>query len=191
MALQTLSSTNSNMSRTLLLVCSPPPAATNTSPFPTYKALNKLAPSYLSDLLPLHAPTRCLRSAGTNTLKTIRTKHWTWGDRAFSAAAPSLWNDLPLPIRLAPNIALFKQSLKTHLFNLAFTWTSPAPSPPLLDLYASFLYNILFVCFVQSFLFIFYICLILFVLIHVKRLWVLQKRYKKTRIIIIIIYCNS
>ena len=87
----------------------------------TFKALNNLAPSYLSDLLPLHAPTRCLRSAGANTLKTIRTKRRTWGDRAFSAAAPSLWNDLPLPIRLAPNIELFKHSLKTHLFNLAFT----------------------------------------------------------------------
>src|SRR4029434_8212205 len=28
----------------------------------TFKALNNLAPSYLSDLLPLHAPTRCLWS---------------------------------------------------------------------------------------------------------------------------------
>ena len=61
----------------------------------TFKALNNLALSYLSDLLPLHAPNRCLRSAGANTVKTIRTKHRTWGDRAFSAAAPSLWNDLP------------------------------------------------------------------------------------------------
>ena len=33
----------------------------------TFKALNNLAPSYLSDLLPLHAPTRCLRSAGKHS----------------------------------------------------------------------------------------------------------------------------
>ncbi|XP_046885326.1 uncharacterized protein LOC124473723 [Hypomesus transpacificus] len=77
----------------------------------TYKALNNLAPPYLSDLLPLHAPTRCLRSAGANTLKTIRAKHRTWGDRAFSVAAPFLWNALPIHIHQAPTIASFKQTL--------------------------------------------------------------------------------
>ncbi|XP_071375300.1 scavenger receptor cysteine-rich domain-containing protein DMBT1-like [Centroberyx affinis] len=61
----------------------------------TYKAINNLAPPYLSDLVPRHTPTRCLRSAATTTLKTTRTKLRTWGDRAFSVAAPSLWNALP------------------------------------------------------------------------------------------------
>ena len=138
---------NSNMFRTLPLDCSPPPAAMNTSPRSyatstgsrvkyridfkilrtTYKALNNLAPPYLSDLLPLHAPTRCLRSTGANTLKTIRTKCLTWGDRALSVAAPSLWNTLPIHIRQAPTLSLSKQALKTpapfqtHLFKLAFT----------------------------------------------------------------------
>ena len=86
----------------------------------TYKALNNLAPDYLSDLLPLHAPTRCLRSAGANMLKIIRTKRRTWGDRAFSAAAPSLWNALPIHIRQAPTLPSFKKALKTHLFKIAF-----------------------------------------------------------------------
>jgi len=63
-------------------------------------------------------PTRCLRSAGTNTLKIIRTKHRTWGDRAFSAAAPALWNALPIHIRQSPTLPSFKQALKTHLFKL-------------------------------------------------------------------------
>jgi len=86
----------------------------------TKKALNNLAPPYLSDLLPLHAPTRCLRSTGTTALKIIRTKRRTWGDRAFSAAPP-LWNALAIHIRQAPTLPLFKQALKTHLFQLAFT----------------------------------------------------------------------
>ena len=86
----------------------------------TYKALNNLAPDYLSDLLPLHAPTRCLRSAGANMLKIIRTKRRTWGDRAFSAAAPSLWNALPIHIRQTPTLPSFKKALKTHLFKIAF-----------------------------------------------------------------------
>ncbi|KAK0147849.1 Disintegrin and metalloproteinase domain-containing protein 22 [Merluccius polli] len=51
---------------------------------------------------------------------STRTKHRTWGDRAFSIAAPSLWNSLPKPIRDCTNINNFKTQLKTHLFKLAF-----------------------------------------------------------------------
>ena len=87
----------------------------------TYKAINNLAPSYLADLVPLHTPSRCLRSDDQTTLKTTRTKLRTWGDRAFSAAAPSLWNALPNHIRQANTLPTFKQALKTHLFKLAFT----------------------------------------------------------------------
>ena len=44
----------------------------------------------------------------------------TLGDRAFSSAAPNLWNNLPLHIRLEDNFERFKSLLKTHLFRLAF-----------------------------------------------------------------------
>ncbi|KAF7649949.1 hypothetical protein LDENG_00133530, partial [Lucifuga dentata] len=40
----------------------------------TYKALNNMAPSYLSNLLQHHTTTRSLRSADANLLNTIRTK---------------------------------------------------------------------------------------------------------------------
>ena len=49
-----------------------------------------------------------------------RTKHRTWGDRAFSVAAPTLWNSLPKSIRHCTDIHIFKSLLKTHLFKLAF-----------------------------------------------------------------------
>ncbi|XP_010792557.1 uncharacterized protein, partial [Notothenia coriiceps] len=66
----------------------------------TYKALNNQAPPYLTDLLHHHTPSRCLRSSEANLLSIpTRTNHRTWGDRAFSVAAPSLWNSLPQPIR--------------------------------------------------------------------------------------------
>ncbi|KAK0151579.1 hypothetical protein N1851_007117 [Merluccius polli] len=87
----------------------------------THKALNNQAPSYLSDLLHHHTPSRNLRSSHGNLLSPpTRTKHRTWGDRAFSIAAPSLWNSLPKPIRDCTNINNFKTLLKTHLFKLAF-----------------------------------------------------------------------
>uniref|UniRef100_UPI00358F988E uncharacterized protein n=1 Tax=Myxine glutinosa TaxID=7769 RepID=UPI00358F988E len=86
----------------------------------TYKALHNLAPSYLADLLSRHTPTRNLRSAGTNLLTpSIRTKFRSWGDRAFSIAAPTLWNSLPHTIRDSSSLTTFKTSLKTHLFNTA------------------------------------------------------------------------
>uniref|UniRef100_UPI003AACD8F8 scavenger receptor cysteine-rich type 1 protein M160-like n=1 Tax=Centroberyx gerrardi TaxID=166262 RepID=UPI003AACD8F8 len=62
------------------------------------------------------------RSADTTTVKTTRTKLRTWGDRAFSVAAPSFWNALPNHIRQAKTLPSFKQALKTHFFKLTFTW---------------------------------------------------------------------
>ncbi|CAH3026481.1 unnamed protein product [Porites evermanni] len=44
----------------------------------------------------------------------------TLGDRAYSSAAPNLWNNLPLHIRLEDDFERFKSLLKTHLFRLAF-----------------------------------------------------------------------
>ena len=39
------------------------------------------------------------------------------GDRAFSVAAPTLWNSLPLDIRCCVSLQSFKTLLKTHLYN--------------------------------------------------------------------------
>jgi len=42
------------------------------------------------------------------------------GDRAFSVAAPRLWNDLPLSVKSCPSLGVFQSALKTYLFSLAF-----------------------------------------------------------------------
>ncbi|XP_060773433.1 uncharacterized protein LOC132883614 isoform X2 [Neoarius graeffei] len=87
----------------------------------TYKALNNLAPSYLTDLLHRHSPTCRLRSADANLLTPITTsKYRTLGDRAFAIAAPTLWNSLPLAIRNSDTLLSFKRHLKTHLFKTAY-----------------------------------------------------------------------
>ena len=44
----------------------------------------------------------------------------TLGDRSFTCAAPKLWNELPLDIRSARTVNIFKVKLKTHLFRSAF-----------------------------------------------------------------------
>ena len=85
-----------------------------------YKALNGKAPSYISSLLSHRKCSRSLRSSGQELLTVPLAKLKTYGDRAFSIAAPRQWNSLPLSIRKSPSIAIFKRHLKTYLFKEAY-----------------------------------------------------------------------
>lgn len=89
-----------------------------------FKSLNGLAPSYISELILLHTPTRSLRSADKLLLQVPKTNRKLRGDRAFSVVAPKLWNDLPQPIKKATSVTHFKSLLKTYLFSLAFNTRS-------------------------------------------------------------------
>ena len=75
----------------------------------TFKALNNMAPAYLKDMLRLQTNDRYKwRSEKPLTLivpKTIFTSH---GYRAFSTAAPRLWNNLPVEIRRYHSVHTFK-----------------------------------------------------------------------------------
>ncbi len=79
-----------------------------------------MAPSYISDLLIEHNVNRSLRSSNQRLLFIPKTRRKCRGDRAFATAAPRLWNDLPLFIRMASSVAIFKSKLKTYLFDKTF-----------------------------------------------------------------------
>ena len=86
----------------------------------TFKAIHGLAPQYLVELLTLYKPSRSLRSSTEVLLKppshkAVRTS--TYGERAFAAAAPKLWNRMPAKIRAIDSLTCFKSALKTFLFN--------------------------------------------------------------------------
>ena len=83
----------------------------------TWKCLHGLAPQYLRDLLSIRESSYNTRSSQSLTLSVPRTELITFGDRAFSNAAPRLWNALPAGTRDIQNISVFTKSLKTHLFN--------------------------------------------------------------------------
>ncbi|KAL3056624.1 hypothetical protein OYC64_019162 [Pagothenia borchgrevinki] len=85
-----------------------------------FKALNGLAPAYIAELLQRYTPTRALRSADQLLLIVPKTRLKTRGHRAFAAAGPRLWNTLPLHVRSAQTLGVFKSTLKTHFFSLAF-----------------------------------------------------------------------
>ena len=79
----------------------------------TFKALKGEGPAYLKELL---TPCTGLRSKQKLELVRPRSKYVKYGDRAFSNAAPYLWNKLPLEIRQCKTTNSFKNKLKTHLF---------------------------------------------------------------------------
>jgi hypothetical protein len=83
----------------------------------TYKALNCTeAPDYMQDMFVRYTVTRALRSgAATSRLVVPRTQN-SFGDRAFSVAAPTLWNALPACLHACLTFQSFKRALKTYLF---------------------------------------------------------------------------
>ena len=86
----------------------------------TYKALNGLAPAYMCELLIPYSQKRTLRSTENHLLTPPRCQLEYFGKRSFAAAAPALWNNLPLNIKQAPSVDIFKSCIKTHLFQLAY-----------------------------------------------------------------------
>ena len=86
----------------------------------TYKALNGPAPDYIGDLLKYNDSRRTLRSSSNSLLDEPRANLKMYGERAFSVAAPRLWNKLPLQISLSSSEVVFKADLKTYLFKRAF-----------------------------------------------------------------------
>ena len=85
----------------------------------TFKAIHKLAPTYISELVSQKdtGGRYYLRSNNGELLNIPPCKSLsTLGDRSFNMAAPKLWNDLPLFIRDISSFNAFKKALKTHLF---------------------------------------------------------------------------
>ena len=80
----------------------------------TFKALDNLCPSYISDLLETYKPARTLKSSGRKLLVVPRSKLKSYGDHAFSVAAARLWNDIPDSIKCSEDLSSFKRNLKTY-----------------------------------------------------------------------------
>lgn len=81
-----------------------------------YKALNCLAPAYISQCIQLYQPSLRLRSANDQTQLYIPREFTSIGRNKFTIAAAYQWNKLPKNIRIAPSVNAFKKLLKTHLF---------------------------------------------------------------------------
>jgi hypothetical protein len=86
-----------------------------------FKALNNLAPAYITDLLARKSKSlREMRSDSKNLLIIPKSRTVGYGDRNFKVAGPILWNMLPDEMRACDNLDSFKTQLKTYLYHIAY-----------------------------------------------------------------------
>ena len=85
-----------------------------------YSVMHCLAPEYLAELLDRHHPRRVLRSASAELFCVPFSQTVRHGDRRFSVAVATLWNELPNSVRMIETLPLFRTHLKTHHFRGAF-----------------------------------------------------------------------
>ena len=86
-----------------------------------FKAIHRLAPDYISDLVSSYTVDRSLRRGESNLLLTIpKSRLVKIGVRPFRVAGPRAWNELPAYLRAITKLSDFKKRLKTHFYRLAF-----------------------------------------------------------------------
>ena len=84
----------------------------------TFKSLYGTSPDYLKTLISKKEHLKYNLRSGNGVLlqvPSIRSKK-TLGDRSFTMAAPTLWNNLPINLRNETSFTKFKSLLKTHFF---------------------------------------------------------------------------
>ena len=85
-----------------------------------YKCIYNAAPQYLRDFFSLKVCYSRLRSSSDLLqLQTVIPKS-SYGEFAFSYVAAKSWNDLPLEVRQASNLNVFKTSLKTYFYRCCY-----------------------------------------------------------------------
>ncbi len=85
-----------------------------------YRTTTGSAPTYFHSLLRIYIPSRSLRSASERHFVVPSQRGSKSLSRTFSFTVAGWWNDLPTPIRNAGSLSIFKQHLKTHLFQHYF-----------------------------------------------------------------------
>ena len=86
-----------------------------------FDIISDQAPTYLSDLPHLNAPSRQLRSsADTRVFGILSFCTKPSGQRSFTYQAPTTWNQLPASTCQASSVKSFKPSLKLFFFPKLF-----------------------------------------------------------------------
>ena len=87
----------------------------------TYNVRRTSTPAYLHNLLIDRSTSSSMSLRSSHQpLLTVRRCRTEYGRRAFSVAAPEVWNKLPLFVQLSDTSQLFRSRLKTFLFATAY-----------------------------------------------------------------------
>ena len=85
-----------------------------------FKAVNHTAPVFMQELVNLRKTPKALRSADQLVFEVPFSSSAKAKSQTFSIAGPALWNSIPVYIRLASSLSVFKSKLKTQLFSCAY-----------------------------------------------------------------------
>ena len=81
-----------------------------------FKAIHGLGPEYINCFVERYMPVRALRSSCNGISLKVTVPRKTIGQSSFSVAGPQMWNDLPIDVRSAQSLMMFRKHLKTYLF---------------------------------------------------------------------------
>ena len=81
-----------------------------------FKAIHGLGPEYINCFVERYMPVRALRSSCNGILLKVTVPRKAIGQSSFSVAGPHMWNDLPIDVRSAQSVMMFRKHLKTYLF---------------------------------------------------------------------------
>ena len=93
----------------------------------TFKIRHTSAPAFLSRHIGARSGTRSLRSSAVPFLD-VPFRRTDIGKQSFSCAAPATWNSLPPVVINCDALSVFKSRLKTHLFNIAYSYLTCSAS---------------------------------------------------------------
>ena len=92
-----------------------------------YKSMNNGMPGYITEMLKKRKPKPALGvdlrvDCDTTRLEEVHSqfKYEITKTKAFSIVAPRIWNRLPIYVRTAETLPMFKKALKTYMFTLAY-----------------------------------------------------------------------
>ena len=85
-----------------------------------YKGIHHENPAYISELLKSYEPQRSLRTSERLLLQEPVVAAAAYSNRCFRYCAPRVHSKLPLEVRSSHSLAIFKNKLKTELFQRAY-----------------------------------------------------------------------
>ena len=82
----------------------------------TFKAIYNISPRYICNLMSIKSCSDYSLRSNKSLFLDRPKERSTLGARSFYAAAPTLWNSLPLHIQEITSLRVFKKQLKTYFF---------------------------------------------------------------------------